>query len=89
MRRFVPGGGTRSGFRDLSAGARNQPKGRGMTGLGMVLARGSAQMPTCLCGKQMRLSRIEPHPAAEDTEFRRYECASCDHEMRVMVCKDF
>ena len=59
-----------------------------MTALAMVLEPGSAQMPTCMCGGEMRLYRVEPHPAAEDTEFRRYDCGACDHQMRVMVCKD-
>lgn len=59
-----------------------------MAAMETVLAPGSAQMPTCMCGEDMQLSRIEPHPAAEDTELRRYDCGACDHEMRVMVCKD-
>jgi hypothetical protein len=54
-----------------------------------VLAPGSAEMPTCMCGAEMQLHKVEPHPAAEDSELRRYGCRSCDHEMRVMVWKDF
>jgi hypothetical protein len=53
-----------------------------------VLEPGSAQMPTCMCGEEMRLSRIEPHPAAEDAEVRNYDCSACHHEMRVMVWRD-
>jgi hypothetical protein len=59
-----------------------------MATMDTVLAPGSAQMPTCMCGEEMHLSRIEPHPAAEDSELRRYDCDSCHHEMRVMVWKD-
>jgi hypothetical protein len=59
-----------------------------MAAMETVLAPGSAQMPTCMCGEEMHLTKIEPHPAAEDTELRRYDCGACDHEMRVMVWKD-
>ena len=59
-----------------------------MAAMNMVLEAGSAQMPTCMCGEDMQLTRIEPHPASEDTELRRYDCDACDHEMRVMVWKD-
>ena len=59
-----------------------------MAAMETVLRPGSTQVPTCICGEEMRLTRIEPHPAAEDTELRRYDCAACDHEMRVMVWKD-
>ena len=45
-------------------------------------------MPTCLCGQEMRLRRTDPHPAADDTEVRRYSCSACDHEMRVMIFKN-
>jgi hypothetical protein len=56
-----------------------------MAALNSVLAPGSTEMPTCMCGKEMRLRRIEVHPAAEDTELRRYQCGACDHEMQVMI----
>jgi hypothetical protein len=58
-----------------------------MAAMNSVLEPGSKQMPTCMCGHEMRLRRTDPHPAAEDTEVRRYNCATCDHEMRVMVFK--
>ena len=58
-----------------------------MAAMKTVLAPGSNQTPTCLCGQEMRLRRTETHPAAEDTEVRRYNCNACDHEMRVMVFK--
>jgi hypothetical protein len=60
-----------------------------MAAMNTVLAPGSTEMPTCMCGEEMRLTRIEPHPAAEDAELRRYDCGACDHEMRVMVWKGF
>jgi len=56
-----------------------------MAAMKPVLALGSIEMPTCMCGEQMQLTRVEPHPAAEDAELRRYDCGACDHEMRVMV----
>ena len=59
-----------------------------MAAMKTVLRPGSTDVPTCICGAEMRLSRTEPHPAAEDTELRRYDCGACDHEMRVMVWKD-
>ena len=59
-----------------------------MAAMKTVLTPGSAEMPTCMCGKEMRLTNVEPHPAAEDTELRRYGCRACDHEMRVMVWKE-
>ncbi len=60
-----------------------------MAAMKTVLAPGSNGMPTCMCGEEMHLTRVEPHPAAEDSEVRRYDCGACDHEMRVMVWKGF
>jgi hypothetical protein len=60
-----------------------------MAALKTVLTPGSPEMPTCVCGEEMQLTKIEPHPAAEDSELRRYDCNACDHEMRVMVWKGF
>ena len=59
-----------------------------MAAMNTVLAPGSAEMPTCMCGEEMQLRKVEPHPAAEDSELRRYGCGACHHEMRVMVWKD-
>jgi hypothetical protein len=56
-----------------------------MAPMNSVLAPGSIEMPTCMCGEEMQLTKVEPHPAAEDAELRRYGCGACDHEMRVMV----
>jgi hypothetical protein len=60
-----------------------------MAAMNTVLEPGSTKMPTCMCGVEMRLRKIEPHPAAEDTELRRYDCNGCRQEMRVMVFKAF
>jgi hypothetical protein len=60
-----------------------------MAAMKTVLEPGSTEMPTCICGEAMQLTRVEPHPAAEDSELRRYDCAACDHEMRVMVWREF
>ena len=59
-----------------------------MAAMKTVLRPGSTEVPTCICGAEMRLTKVEPHPASEDTELRRYDCATCDHQMRVMVWKD-
>jgi hypothetical protein len=58
-----------------------------MAAMKTVLEPGSGEMPTCMCGEEMRLTKVEPHPAAEDSELRRYDCRACEHEMRVMVWK--
>jgi hypothetical protein len=60
-----------------------------MAAMKTVLAPGSTEMPTCMCGEEMRLTTIESHSAGEEAELRRYECGACDHEMRVMVWKEF
>jgi hypothetical protein len=60
-----------------------------MAAMKTVLEPGSAEMPTCMCGEEMQLTKVEPHPAAEDSELRRYDCRACEHEMRVMVWKGF
>jgi hypothetical protein len=59
-----------------------------MAAMKIVRAPGATEKPTCMCGEEMRLTKIEPYPAAEDAELRRYDCGACDHEMRVMVWKD-
>ena len=58
-----------------------------MAAMKTVLAPGSTEMPTCMCGEEMHLTRVEPQPGAEDSELRRYGCKACAHEMRVMVWK--
>ena len=60
-----------------------------MAAMNTVRAPGSNEKPTCMCGAEMQLRKVEAHPAADDTELRRYDCGSCDHEMRVMVFKAF
>ncbi len=41
-----------------------------MAPMNSVLAPGSIEMPTCMCGEEMQLTKVEPHPAAEDAELR-------------------
>ena len=42
-----------------------------MAPMNSVLAPGSIEMPTCMCGEEMQLTKVEPHPAAEDAELLR------------------
>jgi hypothetical protein len=58
-----------------------------MAAMKTVLAPGSTEMPTCICGEEMQLAGVDPQPGPEDSELRRYGCLACEHEMRVMVWK--
>jgi hypothetical protein len=50
-----------------------------------VLVPGSAEMPDCQCGAEMRLVRSKVSDKSPDTEVRAYECPACRHELRLMV----
>jgi DNA-directed RNA polymerase subunit RPC12/RpoP len=60
-----------------------------MASMDSVLAPGSAERPTCLCGREMRLAKIEPHLTASDTELRTFQCPRCSHELRLMIWTSF
>ena len=50
-----------------------------------LLDPGNTEMPECRCGKEMRLSHIEPFPHHIDAVIRVYKCEACDHQMRLTV----
>ncbi|MGC1466908.1 MAG: hypothetical protein WA792_14370 [Pseudolabrys sp.] len=47
-----------------------------------VLEPNSTETPTCMCGKDMRLAKVERHLIAEHAETREFDC-SCGHRMRL------
>lgn len=58
-----------------------------MSNIEHVLEPGSAKMPVCLCGHDMRIDKIEPHAADADTELREFSC-DCGHTMKLMMWKE-
>ena len=54
-----------------------------MSSLESLLASGSAELPDCRCGAEMRLLKVKP--SGEDTEVRVFKCDSCFHEFQLMV----
>jgi hypothetical protein len=56
-----------------------------MSKLERVLIAGSTELPDCVCGREMTLSRVQPSVASPDTELRTYECSSCGHVLRLTV----
>jgi hypothetical protein len=58
-----------------------------MASIEHVLEPNSAETPTCICGKDMRLAKIVPHPIAVDTETRDFAC-DCGHLMKLMIWTD-
>lgn len=41
--------------------------------------------PECRCGKEMHIAHIVSLPNEITTHIRVYECAACDHQMRLTV----
>jgi lipopolysaccharide biosynthesis regulator YciM len=42
-------------------------------------------IPACTCGKNLTLFTLKSMPHGDVTHVRIYRCASCDHEMRVII----
>jgi hypothetical protein len=42
-------------------------------------------VPACTCGKNLSLSTLKSMPQGDVTHVRIYRCASCDHEMRLII----
>lgn len=59
-----------------------------MSKLERVLAAGSTELPDCRCGEEMRLVRSTVPDKSPDTEIRIYECAACQHELRLMAWRE-
>jgi hypothetical protein len=38
--------------------------------------------PSCLCGGQMDIARIEPHAVIKEAEVWTFECPACGHTLR-------
>jgi hypothetical protein len=41
-----------------------------------------ADRPSCLCGAQMDIARIEPHAVIKEAEIWTFECPACGHTLR-------
>lgn len=59
-----------------------------MSGIAAALQPGSAAAPTCICGTEMKLVKIEPCATGDDTELRTFDCPACRHELHLMVWYD-
>lgn len=59
-----------------------------MSKLERVLSPGSTELPDCVCGQEMALSRTTPSPGNPGTELRTYSCPACGHELRLTVWTD-
>jgi hypothetical protein len=55
-----------------------------MTERGRPLAEGSADVPGCRCGGEMRLYDARPD---REAELRLFKCPTCHHELELMVWK--
>jgi lipopolysaccharide biosynthesis regulator YciM len=42
-------------------------------------------VPACTCGKNLSLSTLKSMPQGDVTHVRIYRCASCHHEMRLII----
>ena len=57
----------------------------GMVGAAFMGAAARLQAtrpPSCLCGTQMDIARIEPHALIEEAEVWTFECPACGHTLR-------
>jgi hypothetical protein len=59
-----------------------------MSAFERLLAPGCTELPACRCGEEMQLASIDPLPDTADVHIRVYNCAACDHEMRLTVWAD-
>ena len=59
-----------------------------MSKLERLLAPGSAELPDCVCGAEMRLVGSKKCSNQDGTEVRHYECPDCKHELRLTVWSD-
>ena len=50
-----------------------------------LLTPASAELPDCRCGAQMGIAGFAAMPERCDAHIRIYQCASCDHELRLTV----
>jgi hypothetical protein len=49
-----------------------------------VLEPDSTETPTCICGNDMRLARVEPHGSIQDAETREFDCG-CGHRLKLVL----
>jgi hypothetical protein len=77
---------------DFARGVGLLPRQRGlprlshhMSDLERLLVPGCTEMPSCLCGKEMRIDRTYSDPRNTDAHIRIYKCLACGHEMRLTV----
>jgi hypothetical protein len=57
-----------------------------MAKLEQVLEPHSTETPTCMCGEEMVLARVQPQPISRDAETREFHC-HCGHVLRLAVWK--
>jgi len=49
-----------------------------------VLEPNSTDTPTCVCGDDMRLAKVEPHGFIDDAETREFDCR-CGHRLKLVL----
>jgi hypothetical protein len=57
-----------------------------MSKIERVLEPHSTETPTCICGDEMFLARVQPEPISADAEMREFHC-HCGHVLRLAVWK--
>ena len=57
-----------------------------MSKLERVLEPNSEETPTCMCGEDMNLAKVQPQPISDDAETREFHCY-CGHVLRLAVWK--
>jgi hypothetical protein len=58
-----------------------------MSKLERVLEPNSGETPTCICGDDMFLARVQPQPISDMAETREFHC-HCGHVLKLAVWKD-
>jgi predicted RNA-binding Zn-ribbon protein involved in translation (DUF1610 family) len=56
-----------------------------MSAFERLLVPGSTELPTCRCGEEMQIARLDQLPEKSDAVIRVYKCPACGHEMRLTV----
>jgi len=49
-----------------------------------VLEPDSTDTPTCVCGDDMRLAKVEPHGSIDHAETREFDCR-CGHRLKLVL----
>lgn len=57
-----------------------------MSKIERVLEPGSTETPTCICGEDMVLARVQPQPISDNAVTREFHCR-CGHILKLAVWK--